>query len=57
MEKWEVEVSFIVAAPDRTKAWKIAEEICDKNLKGIASVKLVRREPVKDPEEWIAINE
>jgi len=56
-EKWEVEVSFVVAAPDRRSAWKIAEGICDKNLKGVASVKAVRTEPLRYPSEWIAVNE
>lgn len=57
MHKWETDVTFVVVAPDRTKAWAAAREICETKLKGVATVKAISSEPLKDPEEWIAVNE
>lgn len=57
MEKWEVDVSFIVVAPERSKAMQIAREICDEKLKGVAIVKSVSLGPALEPKKWIAINE
>jgi Trm5-related predicted tRNA methylase len=56
MDKYEVNVVFVVQAPDRSAAWRISREICEEKLKGLATVHAVT-EALKDPEEWVAINE
>lgn len=57
MKKWNVKIEFTIQAEDRTKAWTISRELCDKNLRGLAQVMAVSSNPLPDPDEWIAINE
>ena len=57
MKKWQVTIETTIQAEERSEAWRIAAALMEKHLRGLATVMSVSREPVADPQGWIAINE
>ncbi len=55
MKKWMVTITFAIQADTRHEAWRLAEGICEKQLRDLASVHSVSGEPLDD--DWIAVNE
>ena len=57
MKKWKVELDFIIHAETRSDAYKAVGEIVHRHLRDMASIKSIGRNPVPDPDKWIAVNE
>ena len=57
MKKWSVQVTFAIQAETRHEAWGAAQELCDKKLRGLANVIAVGLIELRDPAEYIAVNE
>ena len=57
MKKFEVTIQFVVEAPDRHIAWLYSQDVCQRHLRDLATVKAVSIDPLPNPQEWIAINE
>jgi len=57
MKKWSVTVNFAIQAETRHDAWTAAQELCDNKLRGLATVISVGLIELRDPNEYIAVNE
>ena len=57
MKKWSVTINFAIQAETRHLAWEAAQELCDKKLRGLANVISVGLIELRDPKEYIAVNE
>lgn len=57
MKKWSVNVNFAIQAETRMAAWQLAQELCERKLRGLAYVTSVGLIELRDPAEYIAVNE
>ena len=57
MNKFEVHISFIIAAETRSEVYGLTGQLIHKHMRDMANVDSVSRKPISHPEDWIAINE